>query len=1215
MSAQVTVFTGPPQSGKTERLLAGYRAVLAENVPNSAIWLCPTWRVAADVRQRLLASGGGCFSPGVVTFEKFAQSVLESAPEPIRPISSLMKRLLVRRLIDELEAQGRLKYFQPIARCGGLVDMVCDFIGELKRLEIWPEHFQQACAARGTTDKDVELLEIYAAYQQCLRENHLYDAEGLFWSARDWLSRGLVPYGTGTGKASGTPGDWHRPRLVVADGFTDFTRTQQEILEILAQRSQQLWITLPLESGTQRRDLFAKPLHTLQELQRRHAGLKVEELARPPRSAWPAMAHLEQRLFAGPRNAVAAADTTGIEILAAPRQYGELRQIAMRIKSMLVEGVAEAGQIVVAFRSPQKAGPLAAEVFAEFGIPFSIEGGATLDRSPAVRALVKLLRMDCEDWPIADMLAILGSNYFQGDWPQWQDGGAMVECLKTVRKARIPSGRKRLLEAIAAELNNRRLGTHTNEDATDEGPHPNPLPVGEGTDEEESPHPGSLLREEGTRKSPHPSPLPSCRLRQAGEGTSQGPHPSPPQDGGGTVSKVLNRLAQVLDDMPKAACLADWADAWSTLAERTGLLRAIEHNETEPIDRRLLASDREAWDRLMDALKESRRLDNWLRRDESRLDRRGALAALLDIVSRQSLGRGGDESGCVRILSAASVRALKIPYLFVADLAEKAFPQPQREDRFYSEADYQRLIEQGLPLVAHGERNREEMLLFYEVVTRATKLLHLSYPALDDSAQPLTPSPFLQEVEQACGPGRIQRVELNDLSPVPSDDEPLLSDAAFRIKAVATAVDGNIALLAGYVRRSLEDEEVEPQKAGTKPHALAKPVAPMHALADKPPVAPNVPVAQTKKAAVDNLLAALEMIHLRADREKFGPAEGMCLGEGVRSLLAAYYTPDRCYSATELERYAMCPFCFFLENWLKVEPIEELSLQSDGRDRGRLAHALLAKLHRLINQSLGRPGSPSELAEAEYDRLLDQSWHAVLPAPGKNPVAAALQEIDRRVVHRAIADYRRQHEDYDSLWGQFYSPPRPELFEVSFGLAADEPPSTPEPFELYSDRETVRITGRIDRIDVGRVANHVAFNVLDYKTGKPKGISAASVASGVTLQLPIYALAASELLLFDRDAVPWQAGYWWLAGGGFKPRQALKMYRLSDAGVEVEVEWEAIRDQLTRTVVALACSMRRGEFPVLSQNEECSGTCPFHTVCRINQVRSLEKTWMPLEIN
>ena len=92
------------------------------------------------------------------------------------------------------------------------------------------------------------------------------------------------------------------------------------------------------------------------------------------------------------------------------------------------------------------------------------------------------------------------------------------------------------------------------------------------------------------------------------------------------------------------------------------------------------------------------------------------------------------------------------------------------------------------------------MLLFYEVMTRATRQLFFSYPAVDDSGQPLFPSPYLKEVEQACGAGRIAHSELTDLSPVPPDAEPL-SPAEFRLKAVAEA-QGQRGAAGGLIQQS-----------------------------------------------------------------------------------------------------------------------------------------------------------------------------------------------------------------------------------------------------------------------------------------------------------------------------------------------------------------------------------------------------------------------------
>ena len=1101
MAPKLTVLAGPPGSGKTERLLGRYRCVLAAGSPGAGIWLAPTWRAAAELRLRLLGGGyGGCFSPGVTTFEGFAEAVLEFSPEAVRPISRLMKRQLIRQLIRQQRAEGRLKHFHSIAETSGLVDLVCELISELKRLEIWPEHFQRACDARGIGAKDVELLEIYDAYQRCLRERQLYDAEGRFWSARDRLDqRQRRPF--------------ERLKLVVADGFTDFTRTQHEILDILAGWVEEVSITLPLEAEPRRAELFAKPLKTLGELRRRHPELVLEELPRPEDPPWPAMAQLERTLFADPRHARPAADTAGVEILAASQQLGEIEQIGSRIKRLLTEGDGRCGgrpvrpdEIAVVFRSPQDADSLIGEVFGALGIPFALEMGQPLDRSPALAALVALLRLDLDDWPFAGLLAVLGSNYFQ---PEWQEGKAGRVAEQTVRRLQIPRGRERLLEQLRS--------------ITSASIKPRPVVAPPGHDQ---------------------------RSRLC--------------DGVRPTLALLLRLAAAFDELPQRAGPAGWAKAWGQLARESGLLRAIGTcvDEGSPC----LVADQLAWQRLQKVLVAAETFAKWLQQQPVQWNRREALDALADILASERLGQGEDESGRVRILSAASARALRIPYLFLAGLSEKAFPPPQREDRLYSEAEYQRLIDEGLPLVARTERNREEMLLFYETMTRATRRLFLSYPALDASAQPLSASPYLSEVEQACS-GRIGRTESADLSPIPAGDEPL-SAAEFRVKALATAMAGDEALLAGLVRHD--------------------------------------------RSLAENVLAGLRLTSLRQDRRRFGPAEGMLPGKAARRELSARFPPRKTFSATELERYASCPYQFFLQRVLKLEPIEELALAVDYLQRGRLAHDVLAAFHQRVNRSLGRPASPVELDPAEYDRLLGETIGQWADGEAGNPVEAALREVNRRLVVQWAAAYRDQHASYDQLWQDCDSPLVPELFEVSFGRTGGEDPlAADRPLEFSARDETVRISGRIDRVDTGRVAGRTVFNVLDYKTGVPVKFNRETIAAGTTLQLPLYALAVAELLLGDRDSVPWQAGYWYLKDKGFKPRQALKMYKLGEGGLVPEAEWEEIRHGLRETVAGLVRGIRTGQFPVCSADDACTGRCPYSTICRINQVRSVEKTWQP----
>jgi RecB family exonuclease len=585
------------------------------------------------------------------------------------------------------------------------------------------------------------------------------------------------------------------------------------------------------------------------------------------------------------------------------------------------------------------------------------------------------------------------------------------------------------------------------------------------------------------------------------------------------------RQTQADDALPRVATLGEWRQVWQAL--------------------RLPQTAAEAWARLTEALDEAERLARWLGAAPAKLDRRQAALVLGDLLENVRLRAPVDPAGRVRVMGAHDVVGLSVPYLFLAGLSEKSFPAAGP---------------QGVP---HGaaatERAYEEMLLFYQVVTRATRRLVFSYPALDASGQPLTPSPYLEEVEQACGPQRIVRRELGDLSPIPRS-EPLAA-VEFRVQAVATALEGNVSLLAGLVRR------------------------------------------ETSPGLAENLLAALNTIDQRARPVGFGPWEGV-LSPQAACAVQRRFTPTHAYSPTELQTYAGCPFRFFLERVLRIEPPAEPGLATDFLARGQLLHQVLAHLHRGVNQHSGRSASPAELEPAVYDRLLAAALADAFPGTQHD----ARAEIDRRVIGAWLAEYYDQCARYDARLAEQGLTLRPAHFEVAFGQSADDgdPLSTAQPLELQMGNERVALCGRIDRLDLGLHAGRACFNVIDYKSGDAGGFSAEAAVRGTALQLPLYLLAAERVLLAQRGAAACQAAYWSPAGGGYKPR-ALVAGHAEASGITVDPRWELLREQLTRTVLELVRAIRRAEFPVVSADDECTGRCPFHTVCRVQQVRGLKK--------
>ena len=88
--------------------------------------------------------------------------------------------------------------------------------------------------------------------------------------------------------------------------------------------------------------------------------------------------------------------------------------------------------------------------------------------------------------------------------------------------------------------------------------------------------------------------------------------------------------------------------------------------------------------------------------------------------------------------------------------------------------------------------------------------------------------------------------------------------------------------------------------------------------------------------AADNLCAGLLHVAAAASPRAVWPGRGMLSSEAI-AVLGGRFPPARIYSATELEQYAACPFRYFLERVLHVEPLEELALEIDYLERGPAA--------------------------------------------------------------------------------------------------------------------------------------------------------------------------------------------------------------------------------------------------------------------------------------
>jgi ATP-dependent helicase/nuclease subunit B len=133
--------------------------------------------------------------------------------------------------------------------------------------------------------------------------------------------------------------------------------------------------------------------------------------------------------------------------------------------------------------------------------------------------------------------------------------------------------------------------------------------------------------------------------------------------------------------------------------------------------------------------------------------------------------------------------------------------------------------------------------------------------------------------------------------------------------------------------------------------------------------------------------------------------------------------------------------------------------------------------------------------------------------------------------------------------------------------------------------------------------------VIDYKSGKRPTLSRDKIESGECLQPALYVMAAQAVVFAAIDAMPVWSGYWSMRNG--VAMKAGSSLHCSSDGERPAADWEELQSSVVERIGQFVRAIRHGDFPVTSRDDQCTSRCDFNTVCRIAQVRSLDKTWSP----
>lgn len=214
-------------------------------------------------------------------------------------------------------------------------------------------------------------------------------------------------------------------------------------------------------------------------------------------------------------------------------------------------------------------------------------------------------------------------------------------------------------------------------------------------------------------------------------------------------------------------------------------------------------------------------------------------------------------------------------------------------------------------------------------------------------------------------------------------------------------------------------------------------------------------------------------------------------------------------SVTRFEQFGACPFSHYAKYGLNLQERVEYSLQAF--DIGNLFHdALELFSKKLHNSKYDWSNIPEDLqdewAEESVSLAAEDTKNAIFSSSRRHEY---IVNRAKRITTRTVWALRQQITKGDFT---------PSGYEVYF--SEDEGLESLD--VMISENNSVKLRGRIDRIDVYDEKDKLMVRVIDYKSGRSK-FDLLSIYHGLQLQLAIYLNAAVEYLKKinpDKEIIP-----------------------------------------------------------------------------------------------
>ena len=560
---------------------------------------------------------------------------------------------------------------------------------------------------------------------------------------------------------------------------------------------------------------------------------------------------------------------------------------------------------------------------------------------------------------------------------------------------------------------------------------------------------------------------------------------------------------------------------------------------------------------------------------------------LLQFMEERFILAGRESAQGIKVLNLYESRGLTFDYLFFGGGGENPSPREAWEDPFFNDKEKAHVnhVMGRKMFLLRDETGEEEPLLFYLGLSCARKRLYLSYSQIDARGCPALPSFYVSEVIRLLGGHDHASVKTDPGLIVPPltecyEEEEIENRLALTIWSPFSGEPGETGSGAGEEKALTAALFNHVMEQGRSRGAFKK-------------IFYCAEVEKTRE-----LFFLEEDVARRKQRASMWT--GMLTGPALLKELQTFFEEGagRVWSPTYFERYAGCPFRFFLERVLNVYPLKIPGEEIERADEGSLIHTVLERFFTLQKRDNLLPLRGTEGEKDRIHKVADevyQQWEEQGTTGNKD-----LWEIRKRKAatlwDRFIEEESRyQHEAL-----------LPTYFELLIGNSPDNETTESMPALVFHgfDHHEIVVGGKIDRIDCGAQT----VRIIDYKDSRSnryyQNLLTPEKLGAAHFQIPVY-LAAAKEFMSGQHTIDVMEGTFYLFRRGVRTKPAV--FKSEDPFFEKDLKKrmelrEQGKENLFDRLAVIVGAVKSGDYSISPQ--DCT-FCAYDRVCR----------FVPLDIN